>query len=334
MFFVISGFLITRILLNTRENPYYFRNFYVRRSLRIFPIYYLTLAGYFLVLAVTPSGSALHSIFAGTAARPFALAPYYVIYLQTIPQLHSNYKDLPLLTVTWSLAIEEQFYWIWPFVIAFVRRAWLLPILAFLFFLAPLTRTLLLARTGNPYYLIGLLPDQFDSLAIGAAIAWFVVQGVDRKRLQTLGRGSLILGALGTLLLVARTGYSGFWLPALWAIQPQNALMYTALAFLFGGVIMLSVTEAPSMRWLRSPLLVHIGKVSYGIYLYHGFVMLLVYGAADRLRHLLFHDAPFPHVLNYGFSALCLIGSYVAAILSWRVIETPINALKDRYTKK
>jgi peptidoglycan/LPS O-acetylase OafA/YrhL len=331
LFFVISGFLITRILLTTSGRPHYFRNFYARRSLRIFPIYYLTVGLYFLALAVAPHHSGVYKWLAGTAAHPFAQLPYYLTYLQTIPQLRSSYADLPSLTVTWTLAIEEQFYWLWPFVVAAVPRRALLPTLATLFVIGLLTRAILFASGANPYYLVGMLPDQLDALAIGAAIALLVVWNLERDRLNRLGLTCLLVGAAVTVLLFIRTGYSAFWEPLKWASQRHNVLLFTGMALLFGGLVLLSVTESRLVRWLRNPILVHVGKISYGIYLYHGFVIYVVMSAAFKAK--IGAEFGSPLIVRIGLALLCLAGSYVAALASWRLFETPILSLKSRFTK-
>ena len=108
LFFVISGFLITRVLLNTREQPNYFRNFFYRRILRIFPIYYLVLIAYTAIVV-------------SSSLTGFRNLPFYYVYLQTIPQLQSQFGELQMLSHTWSLAIEEQFYLIWPMAIYLLK---------------------------------------------------------------------------------------------------------------------------------------------------------------------------------------------------------------------
>ena len=109
LFFVISGFLITGILLRSRERPFYFRNFYVRRTLRIFPIYYVLIALYFVTAGVQGDWATVK------------LLPYYLTYTQSYPQLATRYVCAPMLGHTWTLAIEEQFYLLWPLAIYLVR---------------------------------------------------------------------------------------------------------------------------------------------------------------------------------------------------------------------
>ena len=105
----MSGFLITGILLDSKGSPHYFRNFYVRRSLRIWPLYYAVLLFVLVIYPlIDPNGSMVHS-----TASWFC----YVLYIQNFVAYGSR-----LLGVTWSLAVEEQFYTTWPFIVAALNR--------------------------------------------------------------------------------------------------------------------------------------------------------------------------------------------------------------------
>jgi peptidoglycan/LPS O-acetylase OafA/YrhL len=332
LFFVISGFLITRILLGSYDKPFYFRNFYVRRSLRIFPIYYLILFLYFVILAVAPQHSKIYGIFAGTGGgKPFELLPYYLTYTQTIPQIHSYYRDLPMLGHTWSLACEEQFYWVWPFVVLAARRERLFIVLVLLFLLGPITRAVIMTHTTNPHYITGILPDQLDQLTMGALIAWMVDRGWDKARVLKFGWTSAVLGAAIVTYLFVRSSYPAWWKVDLWVWQPQNIFMYTGLGLLCGGIVALCVAESRSMQWLKSPLLVNVGKVSYGMYLYHVFVLFAVSAVIGKIhRNITEAMSPWRMLV-----IICCIGtSYGVALVSWKLIEFPINSLKDRFTRR
>lgn len=330
LFFVISGFLITRILLNTRDKPYYFRNFYTRRSLRIFPIYYLVLFLYFGAIAVTGPHSRVYAALAGTYGKPFALFPYYLCYLQSIPIVNSGFKVVPLMGHTWSLAVEEQFYWIWPFVVMAVRRERLVFILLLLIATGPIIRAMLWHATTNPYYQTALLPDFLDTIAIGGLVAWLAVSRWRRPVLERLGWASVAAGALIVLLLVARSGPAAYWLPPYWVPQPENVFMFTGMALLFGGIVALCVAGSRAVRWLSSGPLVQVGKVSYGIYLYHVFAFYVVGIVLNKLHK----GAAEPMSSWRGVLViLSLAASYAAAVVSWKLIEHPINSLKDRFTR-
>ena len=116
LFFVLSGFLITGILLDTRPTPHYFRNFYIRRALRIFPLYYVTLAVAFIVL---PALDRMPQVYAGDYPHQAFLWLYLSNWRHDIGGGFSHY---------WSLALEEQFYLVWPLVVFFCSRPTLLKI--------------------------------------------------------------------------------------------------------------------------------------------------------------------------------------------------------------
>ena len=336
LFFVISGYLITRILLESKGQPYYFRNFYIRRSLRIFPIYYLVLIGTFVLLAVTRTDSPLHALFAGPTANPWQLLPYYLTYTQTIPQIQSQYTDLPFLTHTWTLAIEEQFYWIWPFAVLFLNRKAFITLALTLFFVAICTRMVaLVLASDNPFVMVGILPAQVESLAAGALVAVAVTAGLGRN---ALGRAGWIALAAGSALLVAlivRSGMSGFWEPATWAEKPQNVFLLTSLALLFAGVVALAVAGSRWTAVFKHPVLARVGRMSYGIYLYHAFAFLAIDALVQSVQHdVPWWDTPLGAAEQLGLGAAKIALTYTVAAISWRFVEVPLVSLKDRFTKR
>jgi peptidoglycan/LPS O-acetylase OafA/YrhL len=156
LFFVLSGFLITGIILRSRDQPSFLRTFYWRRSLRIFPIYYLALAFVYSVNAFRSNPEDMTGF------------PFYLVYLQRLPEYWGgNFPVIPSLGHTWTLAIEEQFYLFWPIVLMLSRRR-AAPWLMGLFVLFPvavryfgLPRSVLFAHT--------------DGLALGALLAWLML---------------------------------------------------------------------------------------------------------------------------------------------------------------
>jgi len=319
LFFVISGFLITGILLRSRQRPYYFRNFYVRRTLRIFPIYYLLVAAYFVTAGLQGDLAAVK------------LLPYYLTYTQTYPQLATRYACAPMLGHTWTLAIEEQFYLLWPLAMYLLRGRWLFLALGGLMVLAVVTR---LGLQGHPnaFLSVGWLPAQIDLLASGAAIA---VLAATRPPawMRRLGYAFAGTGLLFTVAIVAPAGLAVFWSPELWVRLPSSPYFPTALAILFAGIVALTATDCPLTRWLANWPMMRIGKISYGLYLFHPFVFRYV----DKLTVPLH-----PPGLSAGITRFVVMGILAAKVgatvlgaeCSWRVFEGPINSLKDRLTRR
>ena len=171
IFFVLSGFLISSILLNTRDHPHYFRNFYARRILRIFPLYYLVIGTIFIFLPILSPDLA-------SVQQP--TWPYYVFYVQnwfTIPTLiTSNLYSISLyFGPAWSLAIEEQFYLIWPALVLLLSRR-KLAFLSIAIVILSLAARLLLVQFDNSWkYLQHFIYygsfTRFDGFSVGALIA-------------------------------------------------------------------------------------------------------------------------------------------------------------------
>lgn len=311
LFFVLSGFLITSILLASRTRPRYFSTFYARRTLRIFPIYYLLLAVYAVSAALWGG------------PQPWLYWIMHALYLSSVVQYFHTYL-LPApgfvfagLAVLWSLSIEELFYLLWAPVVRSLRPARLWPLLAAAIVAAPWLRFALHTRTFPEYE---FFPARFDSLAWGAALALL---------LRTFPSPSRLRARLGWL--AAATGLA-FVLVAITTGGGRDRLAiatvgYSLLAACFAGLIGWTVLGAggrnPLCRLLRLRPARALGTVSYTTYLIHYPVLALVAAAG-----LAWFGSP-PGVLLRNLVAFTL--TLLAAGASWRWIESPILRLKDRW---
>lgn len=313
LFFVISGFLITRILLATRDRPHYFRNFFIRRSLRIFPIYYGYIAAVSLVAVVRWS-------------QDISQLPYYLTYTQTIPMviLRDGSGALPWTAHTWSLAIEEQFYAAWPVLLLLATGRRLYALLWGLVAAALAYRVWALLGSANPYLMVGTLPSVMDALAAGGLIAAALHDRVEVDRVRNVAYAVTAIGFLGIGGIIHHLGFGAF-VTTDWARSAVAPLVITAMSVAFGGLTALTVTQARATRWLEWAPLRYVGTRSYGLYLYHLVIL--------DLGHAFLKGA-------LGAGADGLLGSLGAVVLvflvaeaSYRWIERPLLALKDRYTR-
>jgi peptidoglycan/LPS O-acetylase OafA/YrhL len=314
LFFVISGFLITGILLKSRDTRDFFKNFYIRRALRIFPIYYLVFA----------------AIAVWAVARDANIddAGYYALYLQNIPLGSGNWQSAfpGFFTHTWSLAIEEQFYWLWPLLIwrATPRGlAWTL----LGFFIASLTwRCYAQAFLPDTAWFATSPLSQLDALSAGAALSLMLHAGAQPHQLRQLGGLVLLLSLTLLSALVLAIGYANLWRPDLWIPHSGSPLVYTALAIVFSAVLVLAISEIPVLSaGLRSRLLRHIGVISYGLYLYHFPAFAAVDAVAARVG---------PEFIAPALDIVKLLVTYLIALVSWHWFEQPFLALKERWAKR
>jgi peptidoglycan/LPS O-acetylase OafA/YrhL len=251
LFFVLSGFLITSILLESRGTPQYFRNFYARRALRIFPAYYLVLAVCYLLrpLADHPA----------LQAQMDHDAPFYALYLQNLMMAWRGHAGAWIgLDPTWSLAIEEQYYLIWPAVVALTPPRHLLKVC-----LAVCAGSMALKWSmdlgGVPRWTQYVTtPSHAEGLALGSALAaWIRVHG--QLRPAPWQRG---VGAAATAIVLATH-------PA-W--EKQHVLHTLIASIAFAWILFETLAAAPQARVRRAlewrPLAL-LGRYSYGLYLWH-----------------------------------------------------------------
>ncbi len=319
LFFVLSGFLITGILLDSRDRPGYLRNFYLRRALRIFPIYYLALAG---IAAV-----------ALWQRQNVGDLAYYLTYTQNYLLGFTNFTaGFPtMFNHSWSLAVEEQFYLLWPAAILLLDRRKLQVAVPAMLALGLLSRALALLALHNPTVvptvIYTALPTQMDSLAVGAGLALLVRSGM---KLETLARRALwtcLLAGAALFWLIDTTGVSNYWHVSGWATQIRNLPMQTLTSLFWGGLLAFVVLGDNLLSSIfRLGFLRHIGKISYGIYIYHFPVYVLADG---YLSHFLPQDGS---LLARGLLPLAkVLITYLVALASWQLIESPLLRLKARF---
>jgi peptidoglycan/LPS O-acetylase OafA/YrhL len=310
IFFLLSGYLITSLALREedRRGSVSLGAFYVRRSLRIFPLYYCVLGLYavlLLGLGVSPH-----------LAPAFREAlPAYLLYFQEVPFYRHlvGGVDLPFFH-SWSLGIEEKFYLVWP-LLAFVlwrgrpgRRRRAAALVTAAFALGPVV----LALAVPELRLLGRCLSSYAPILAGCLLALLLHEGRWFARLHWLGRQTALTGTL-----FAAAHFSRPWLPECPAPFGWDVVYWLAGAAFLTSVLL---GDGPVQRLLRSRGLVFVGKLSYGIYLIHIFGI----AAAHRL-------VPAGGVPAYVLA--CLLSTAAAWVLSL-VIERPCIELGRRWSRR
>jgi len=274
LFFVLSGFLITSILLNSKKNnlKFYLKKFYWRRSLRIFPLYYLYIIIIYFVFLVSGYPSFFEE-----------LSPYLFTYTYNYFPLFNELKFDPVFTHFWSLSVEEQFYLIWPFIVYFFTNLQLRYILLMIIFLCPFYRFYMgeyLLDINYNHEVIGeiiyrLTPAQIDAFAIGALVPVFNLQKIkfDADSVFLLVVFAfIILGMWNFNSTDNISSISTFGYPIGGLINFQHVWSYSIINFLSLALILIVLKSEESswkIKFFGNKLLVSIGKVSYGMYVYH-----------------------------------------------------------------
>jgi peptidoglycan/LPS O-acetylase OafA/YrhL len=302
LFFVLSGFLITGILLDTRESPDYWRSFFGRRALRILPLYYIFLIA--LYLTNPPRGEAWKFWF-------------HLSNWRSDLGMSSNILTWHF----WSLAIEEQFYFVWPIVVAVLPVRALGPV-CLLTAVGSLTLRGMAASTGAEFETLHrLTPLTLDGLSTGSYLAWAVrYRPATGHRLARLALPAILGSAL-----------------AFWALGRMNPSLGTTMVAgriivsLGGGALVLLAAygPAPAIRILSSRPLCVLGRYCYGLYLLHPIILVKEMGPVRRMaHHVPAHFSPLVWVLALTAG---LSGSLALAAVSWRLLEAPCLSLKRRF---
>jgi len=319
LFFVLSGFLITGILLDAKGSKGYFRNFYIRRALRIFPLYYGFLAFWFF---------GLPRLYTWPADIVYPVRQLWSwIYLTNISQAirHTLAAAPPYTGHFWSLAVEEQFYAVWPIIVFMFSRRTLLRLCGMCLVCAPIVR-FWLWTIGDPIAAYVLAPARMDALAMGAALAlvWRGPDGLSRVRVwawPTAGTACALFVCMANLHTSGR--FDGV---------PLATLGYSCLAVLFAALLTLSLQSRSQLltALFGRPEMRFMGKYSYALYVFH---LPIGYFVANTL----FRVGQIPRIMGSQlpgqtlFFAASGVLSIAAALSSWHLYEKHFLALKERF---
>jgi len=336
LFFVLSGYLITGILLDAKGAEHYFRNFYLRRVLRIFPLYYLVLI---VSLYVLP-----RALPADKAERFGSIADdarYYWLYVSNFAIARAGKTRHGVLDVTWSLAIEEQFYLLWPALVSLCSRRALARIAAGVAVASLATRVgLHYFSSYNNFSIYVLTPCRLDGLAVGAILAAWAREPGGLARFRRPARAAFF--ATLPLVIAIPVAEEIFEPPNNFGVGFGSIFItfgFSLLAVLFGGLLILVVTAEPGSslhRAFGSAFLRTFGKYSYGLYLFHLPIRALIrdriYGPSNREAR--FH---FPRLLGSELPGQLLFyfvagaASLGVAWVSFQVFEKQFLKLKRAF---
>jgi peptidoglycan/LPS O-acetylase OafA/YrhL len=315
IFFVLSGFLITGILLKSKQQVEQqglkkvtlFKNFYVRRTLRIFPNYYLLLLVFWIINdpAIQKDGI------------------YYFTYTSNF--LFYNEQFFPArLSHLWSLAVEEQFYIFWPWLIILVNRK-LLPYLIALFIVIGVSSNYIFIE--KDWWVTLFTPACFDAFAIGAFLSYLVIYRQDV--IEQIQPKFIIIFFVVILLFILDVFEM--------SVLPRRTI-HALLAAVLIYYCLFKNSNKKANYVLNSSWLIRLGKISYGVYLYHLFIpelWLWVNTKFNAWNIDFFYNQAMPETIKptwlfiQHFAFLILI-----CIVSWKFIEKPINSLKKHFENK
>jgi peptidoglycan/LPS O-acetylase OafA/YrhL len=316
LFFVLSGFLITGGLIDTKGRPRYWTGYLARRCLRIFPLYYGALAFVFLLLPRLVDWPD-----PGYAVLRANQAWYWAYAVNLLQAIHGT-AATPLNTAHfWSLSIEEQFYLFWPLVVWAVPARRLPVLAAGMIGFGVLFRIFVCGTPGlGPIAAYVLTPGRLDGLMIGAGLAAALRHGgLERLRAPAIATGLVSATVLAAMMAVRGTDYE----------DPVIAIAgFPLVAAFFGSLLTLALTSRGTLRaLLSSPRLRAWGKYSYGIYLLHyPLIGVLDDKLGVRFERMTLGGSHLPGVIALSVVALPL--SFGVAWLSYHLYEKRFLALK------
>jgi peptidoglycan/LPS O-acetylase OafA/YrhL len=315
LFFVLSGFLITDILLKTLNGKNYLKNFYLRRMLRIFPLYYLFLIIFLLII---PRLNTQLDIKYYTDNQVWLWT-----YLQNWLYIFKDPAHTNTLNHLWSLAVEEQFYLVWPFVILLIKKPKYLLIFISLVLIAVLMLRLWIwtNHIADLAYFNLYTFSRIDGICIGCMIALLQRIKPDFLKKYTPWIVLFFAGLNFGFFFINRNHQYSF---------PYLALAgYTTFAMVFGLLVNEAVSGETKIinSILSFSLLRFFGRISYGFYIFHWPVYLLVSPALFTPLSKYFSG----HALNFSVSLLATLLAVIISWISFRYYERYFLKLKDKF---
>jgi peptidoglycan/LPS O-acetylase OafA/YrhL len=315
LFFALSGFLITDILLKTAGRKDFLRNFYVRRILRIFPLYYLSLI---LFLYIVP-WLHLHfdvKYYSDNQAWLWGYLQNWLFVVKAQDQTNS-------LNHFWTLAVEEQFYLLWPLVILLFRKPkYLLIFISTLFVIVPMLRLWVWNKHFPGLHYFNLFTfTRIDSICIGCIIA--LMQRVNREFLKRFTLPLIIFFSAVNIIFYLYNRHHQFTFPHLALVG------YSSIAVMFGLVVNAAISGKTKLINLvfNTRILKFFGKISYGFYIFHWPVYLLLY--PDLIVWM--NGMAIGWLSEFVVSLLVSMAAIAISWLSFKYYESFFLKLKDKF---
>ena len=295
IFFLMSGFLITYLLLleQRRYGRIDIKGFYVRRVLRIWPLYYFCVA--------------MAPVLTHFAHEPAANMPMHLLFVGNFDLMRHGWGSTAV-NHLWSICIEEHFYLVWPLLVAFVPRPRLTTVFGAVIVLSFLTRLYYFYFVPDSYMALYLNTlCRWDALAIGSLLAYAHFHGYSLPQIPAAVRW-MLYGA--TFLVFANDSY-GNW-DNVFLLSFKKYIFLAVIAFFLGNVLF---NPTSAVKWRGRTIFHYFGKISYGIYMFHGFVIFVLVRV-------------FPAFLTPMFMVWVLLGTLIVSAASYELVEKPILRLK------
>jgi len=309
IFFALSGFLITGILCNTEHKPHAALNFYARRALRLFPLFYGVWAGI--------------ALYAWLAHLPWRGEYWaYLLYAGNFAAIKSGSIGILKIGHFWSLAIEEQFYLIWPFVLWKLHGSRRInAILVGALLLSFLFKLVLIAKHVDPWVAYYMLPTHIESIAMGSFLA-IGLRGNVKERIVACSRVLLPVSAAAILLL-------GLIEHGLSQLDPVVQLCFPLLGLLGCCLIVRSLDQASlTARVMTNPVLRFYGRYSYGLYIYNLLFQDILRNYVYQPMGRLIHSQLF---LKVSYLFACFVILTLVSVASFHLYESPFLKLKRKF---
>jgi peptidoglycan/LPS O-acetylase OafA/YrhL len=316
-FFVLSSFLITRILILSNENTgrnrfFSLRQFYIRRILRIFPVYYLTILALFIL-----------------NVRPCRELIFYLLSFTVNFKIASG-MEVGGFNHLWSLSVEEQFYLFIPFIVLFIPVKYLWKILIAFVFVGLAGRALLYDYDKSMPYSSFNTVGCLDSFGLGGILAYLSVYKVEFLK-KLMAYRALYFGSILTFMLIMifsfsiysnglKTNFaSAVWMKFLFNIMSFWILGYS-VTYGYTGVI---------KRILENRVIVYLGRISYGLYLFHLFVPVFFRVVCKHFKIAYIQSNESFHIVV--ISVIYILTTIACASISWFFIEKPFNEWRSKF---